>query len=700
MNEENLLQISSLNILEQYQIIIEFYSENKLNNVEFDFPAEINKEYFLDINEEIDNNNIIIKYLSLSKIFLCFINIDFINEFNNNNNFAINNFILFEKNFENLFNIKNIQFSYENNLLSNLFSNLNFFYNFYINLTKDENNNNNNNNNIEFYLFLFFFKINIYLIFLIMFFHKKEQSMINYIKLNSNEIEEILLKIIKLSDTHKFLPCRNILILFYLYFNFLITNNNNNNNKNNNNDINNNTIRKITNKKIFLTKLNYNEFLYPNPPLIFINVNNTLNTTNLIERFYRKNTLKLDDVNKLEKTIIVQILRILLFTFDNKNNSNNNSIKDFFIDYYILFYYQKNNKLSENSFLLSSNDNNNTDINNNNNNLTDTNNLSKSNNNNNINYNNTTSNINNIKNNNNNNNNTSNLITENNQIELDFNNFIEMFSLNNNNNNNNNSNNNNNNNNNDNNNEIEKDNNIILIDILNRNSIIYVIISLYYKILKSFKKNNLIQYTNFIFRLKDSNGLLVFLRLMKQENKTIEENFLIELNNNNVNEFYSEFINKITYLNLKLVYKIIKNNDEYINKCIECKSSIMLKKLLNMFESNKKIKIIVLKLFKEQIKFFDKNWRNENVNIITEIYINLKVDNENNNLYLERKDKLGKENNSIYFKEEELIKLFEEFHEYNYFKYIKNHNEFDNYKLNQLESIYAKLLRKLTNKLN
>jgi hypothetical protein len=126
----------------------------------------------------------------------------------------------------------------------------------------------------------------------------------------------------------------------------------------------------------------------------------------------------------------------------------------------------------------------------------------------------------------------------------------------------------------------------------------------------------------------------------------------------------------------------------------------MLKKLLNMFESNKKIKIIVLKLFKEQIKFFDKNWRNENVNIITEIYINLKVDNENNNLYLERKDKLGKENNSIYFKEEELIKLFEEFHEYNYFKYIKNHNEFDNYKLNQLESIYAKLLRKLTNKLN
>jgi hypothetical protein len=88
MNEENLilLQISSLNILEQYQIIIEFYSENKLNNVEFDLPVEINKEYFLDINEELDNNNIIIKYLSLSKIFLSFINIDFINDFNNNNN--------------------------------------------------------------------------------------------------------------------------------------------------------------------------------------------------------------------------------------------------------------------------------------------------------------------------------------------------------------------------------------------------------------------------------------------------------------------------------------------------------------------------------------------------------------------------------------------------------------------------------------
>ena len=705
MNEENLilLQISSLNILEQYQIIIEFYSENRLNNVEWDLPVDIKKDYYLDINEELDHNNIIIKFLSLSKIFLSFINIDYINEFNNNNNnnFIINNYILFEKNFENLFVVKNIKISYDNNLLSNLYSNLNYFYNYYINLTKEENEN-NNNNNIEFYIFLFFFKINIYLIFLIMFFQRKEHSMINYVKLNSNEIEELLLKIIKLSDTHKFLPCRNILILFYLYFIFLTTNNNNNNNnKNNNNNIdNNNTIRKVNNKKIFLTKLNYTEYLYPNPPLIFINVNNTLNTTNLIERFYRKNTLKLDDVNKLEKTIIVQILRILLFTFDNKNNNNNNnSIKDFFIDYYILFYYQKNNKLSENSFLLSSNDNNNTDMNNNNNALTDINNLTKSNNNNNNNIlsnsNNTTSNINK---NNNNNNNTSNIMTENNpSMELDFNNFIEMFSLNNNNLN---SNNNNTNTNNINeNNEIEKDNNIILIDILNRNSIIYIIISLYFKILKSFKKNNLIQYTNFIFRLKDSNGLLVFLRLMKQENKTLEENFLVELNNNNVNEFYSEFINTITYLNLKLVYKIIKNNDEYINKCIECKSSIMLKKLLNTFESNKKIKIIVLKLFKEQIKFFDKNWRNENVNIITEIYINLKVDNENNNLYLERKDKLGKENNNIFFKEEELIKLFEEFHEYNYLKYIKNHNEFDNYKLNQLESIYAKLLRKLTNKL-
>ena len=178
MNEENLilLQISSLNILEQYQIIIEFYSENRLNNVEWDLPVDIKKDYYLDINEELDHNNIIIKFLSLSKIFLSFINIDYINEFNNNNNnnFIINNYILFEKNFENLFVVKNIKISYDNNLLSNLYSNLNYFYNYYINLTKEENEN-NNNNNIEFYIFLFFFKINIYLIFLIMFFQRKEQ---------------------------------------------------------------------------------------------------------------------------------------------------------------------------------------------------------------------------------------------------------------------------------------------------------------------------------------------------------------------------------------------------------------------------------------------------------------------------------------------------------------------------------------------
>ena len=86
----------------------------------------------------------------------------------------------------------------------------------------------------------------------------------------------------------------------------------------------------------------------------------------------------------------------------------------------------------------------------------------------------------------------------------------------------------------------------------------------------------------------------------------------------------------------------------------------MLKKILNTFSDNDKINKICLKLFKCQIKFLDKNWRIENNNIITNIYLFLDYGKKDhsapieNFLTLEKRDKNFKEPNPNYFTLEEL----------------------------------------------
>lgn len=239
-----------------------------------------------------------------------------------------------------------------------------------------------------------------------------------------------------------------------------------------------------------------------------------------------------------------------------------------------------------------------------------------------------------------------------------------------------------------------------IIEIINKVSITAIIIVFYLKVLKALQSYDLIQYTYFAFHLIDSNGLLVFLKILNQDLKGIEQQFINIYDHDVINIQFGELIEVILLNNLKLIYKTCYKNDDYIIKyLVECKVHIMLRKLLNNFPSNEKIKKSCLKLLKCQIKFFDKNWRLENANIITNIYLVLKItpekDTVENFMKYERRDKNSKDPSPDYFSIEELKKIHSEYHFYNYTKFFNNFEEIEKYQNSIYHSLYANIYLKL-----
>lgn len=238
--------------------------------------------------------------------------------------------------------------------------------------------------------------------------------------------------------------------------------------------------------------------------------------------------------------------------------------------------------------------------------------------------------------------------------------------------------------------------------VLNKISLTALIIVFYFIVLKTLQSYDLIQYTYFAFHLIDSNGLLVFLKILNQDMKSIEQQFIKIYDQDLISIQFAELIEVITLYNLKLIYKTCFRNDEYILKyLVECKVHIMLRKVMNNFPNNEKIKKSCLKLFKCQIKFFDKNWRLENQNIITMIYLTLKLkpdgDNIENYLKYEKKDKMFKDNTVVseYFTSEEFKKIHTDYNMSNYLKFLNNNEEFDRYQNSQYQSSYANLYLKM-----
>ena len=154
-------------------------------------------------------------------------------------------------------------------------------------------------------------------------------------------------------------------------------------------------------------------------------------------------------------------------------------------------------------------------------------------------------------------------------------------------------------------------------------------------------------------------------------------------------------------------YKLNLNKDKTGNNNLdEINNNMNLNAIMKNEEFIKKINPLIkkacLKLFKCQIKFLNKAWRQENENILTDIYLTLNVSCDQSDNYLKYKDIKDKDSikevNPIYFKEEELKIIFSEFHEYNYFKYISDPSSYDEFISKKMHSSYANELISLEKK--
>ena len=635
----NILLFANINLPDIIELINYYTSSTK----SFKFNNQIiNKDFYLEINEELESYNILPRYQALIKLFKALIN----------SNIIADSLSIFE-NYENILNKNQIIKAYEYGIFESLISNLSFLYNKFITY-------NENNFNIEKCELIFFIKINAYLLFSILFINQNEKSMINYIKYSSDSLEEIILKFIK-QYTHKYVPIRILLCLYTLYFIILTSDNSDNISKEKN--------QSEKPKEKYLTKQNYQKYLKPEIPLIFISSyhqKNNLNNDFCIDKFYRRNLI-MQQKTDIEMIFISQILKILLITFANSKNQEANELtKDYYTEIFLKQYYLKKN---EDIFLEQEN-------------------------------------------------------KEETNKELNYKQIKEIIGT-----------------------FQEKEKSLYnIINIFNTEGIIYTISLLYLTALKKLKKKNLIQFTYLSFLFKDSNGLKVFLALLKQDNKNISDQFLQSVGLDFLQIIYDNIFSQMLLIILKIIFNIVNKIDDFILVLIECHVPIMLNNILNSNANKEKmlqeyklnlnkdktgnnnldeinnnanlnaiikneefikkinplIKKACLKLFKCQIKFLNKAWRQENENILTDIYLTLNVSCDQSDNYLKYKDIKDKDSikevNPIYFKEEELKIIFSEFHEYNYFKYISDPSSYDEFISKKMHSSYANELISLEKK--
>ena len=647
----NILLFANINISDIIEIINYYISSSK----DFKLNQIINKDFYLEINEELESYNLLPRYKALTKLFKVLYNTNKITD-------ALSIF----QNYEEILNKVQISKAYEYGIFESLTSNLSYLYSQFITY-------NENIFDIEKCELIFFIKININLLFIILYIFQNDSSMINHIKYNSDLLEEIILKFIK-QYTHKYVPIRILLCLYTLYFIVLTSEEKNENNNNEEKNI---------KKEKYLTKQNYLKYLKPETPLIFLSSYHQKHKDYCIEKFYRRNLI-MQQKSEIEMIFISQILKILLITFANSKNQEANELtKDYYTEIFLKQYYIYNNPQI---FVIEEQD-----INNNENNK---NSLEKN-------------------------------------RELNYKQMKDIINS-----------------------LSDQEKSLYnIINIFNTESIIYTISLLYLTALKKLKKKNLIQFTYLSFLFKDSNGLKVFLALLKQDNKNLSDQFLQSEGLDNLQLIYDNISSQMLLIILKIIYNIVNRIDDFIIVLIECHVPIMLNNILNSNSNkekliqeykqnqnkdkniseekndedgnnnninnnmnNKNLNIIIkneefikkinplikkacLKLFKYQIKFLNKAWRQENENILTDIYLTLNVSCDQSDNYLKYKDIKDKDSikeiNPIYFKEDELKNIFSEFHEYNYFKYITDPSSYDEFIDKKKHSLYANMLLSL-----
>ena len=202
MNESensNILLFSNIN-LEDINEIINYYLSNwnepKNNYI-------INKDFYLELNEELESYKLLPRFKALSKLFKNLIITENISQ----------PLSVFENSKE-ILNKDQISKAYEYGIFESLTSNLSFLYSKFISY-------NENYFNIEKCEVIFFTKINAYLLFVILYIFQNDSSMIKHIKYQGELLEETILKFIK-QYTHKYVPIRILLSLYTLFFSVLL----------------------------------------------------------------------------------------------------------------------------------------------------------------------------------------------------------------------------------------------------------------------------------------------------------------------------------------------------------------------------------------------------------------------------------------------------------------------------------------------
>lgn len=124
--ENYLLRISSINLNNNILILKEFNSLHSIELFEknnFQNDNKKTKQIFLEIAEELESPNIMIRYNSLTKLFFLFVK-------DPKFNFMLSDKL--EENFESYF----INFSFNSEILQDLIKNLSFLYNKFIEFNK------------------------------------------------------------------------------------------------------------------------------------------------------------------------------------------------------------------------------------------------------------------------------------------------------------------------------------------------------------------------------------------------------------------------------------------------------------------------------------------------------------------------------------------------------------------------------------
>ncbi len=122
--------------------------------------------------------------------------------------------------------------------------------------------------------YLFFIKLNLILVFLIIFFNSSNPDLKNYIKNFGDDLEDNLLKFLKLSTTVKYIPNTLCLLNLFSFVKVLLSENNNEEPA---------TCRKIEKKDKYLTKQNCDFYLLRETPKILYKYEKE---NNFIEKFY------------------------------------------------------------------------------------------------------------------------------------------------------------------------------------------------------------------------------------------------------------------------------------------------------------------------------------------------------------------------------------------------------------------------------